>query len=691
MSPRPRATSVPLVLAAVLAGGCLPDEGRPDLEARAFLEVVAAEDARPAGGARLETLRAATRTADPFLRRAGVRALGRLERPELVGDIVPLLGDPDADVRAEAANALAQAVHRGGGAPALGPLLRAARDEPAPQVQAALARALGRLAVADDARPEVERALVALSRGVSQPRDDGVVLGATLGMESLVRREGPRVGAVLTARVEQLVAYRGDDADQAARVRALAIAMAARIGRMTPDAGGRALADPNEGVRTAAAAALGALDDSARVPLVALALSDPSARVRTEAVRLLAGATPDRGACVALVEAAADPDARVGTLAVDALARPCPDGTPAVELLDRLAGALPGVSRTDWHLGAHALVSLTTAAPTRARAHLPAAATHANPFVRAYAARAAGALGDVPSLRRLLADEDSNVLSQASLALAATAGASADPELIGLMGRTDDAQVVVTVAPLLHETGLKAPTAEAALATLDRLSEPHQQTLRDPRLALLDLLGTVGDVASLRRVEPYLRDYDRAVAERAASVMERWTGKAYLGAPRSVVRLPLPGAAELREMERSAVVLHMARGGAIEIALFPLEAPTNAWRLYEMAREGTLDGLTFHRVVPNFVIQGGSPRANEYAGHGAYTRDEVGLRPQWRGTVGVSTRGRDTGDGQIYVNLADNVRLDHDYTLLGEVVSGMDVVDAVLEGDVIARVEVRRR
>lgn len=110
-----------------------------------------------------------------------------------------------------------------------------------------------------------------------------------------------------------------------------------------------------------------------------------------------------------------------------------------------------------------------------------------------------------------------------------------------------------------------------------------------------------------------------------------------------------------------------------------------------MAREGTLDGLTFHRVVPNFVIQGGSPRANEYAGHGAYTRDEVGLRPQWRGTVGVSTRGRDTGDGQIYVNLADNVRLDHDYTLLGEVVSGMDVVDAVLEGDVIARVEVRRR
>jgi peptidyl-prolyl cis-trans isomerase B (cyclophilin B) len=55
----------------------------------------------------------------------------------------------------------------------------------------------------------------------------------------------------------------------------------------------------------------------------------------------------------------------------------------------------------------------------------------------------------------------------------------------------------------------------------------------------------------------------------------------------------------------------------------------------------------------------------------------------------VSTRGRDTGDGQIYVNLVDNVRLDHDYTILGTVVGGLDVVDAVREGDVIERAEVR--
>jgi cyclophilin family peptidyl-prolyl cis-trans isomerase len=67
-------------------------------------------------------------------------------------------------------------------------------------------------------------------------------------------------------------------------------------------------------------------------------------------------------------------------------------------------------------------------------------------------------------------------------------------------------------------------------------------------------------------------------------------------------------------------------------------------------------------------------------------RDEVGIHR--RGTVGISTRGRDTGDAQLFVNLVDSPRLDHQYTVFGAVVSGMDVVDGVLEGDVIERVEV---
>jgi cyclophilin family peptidyl-prolyl cis-trans isomerase len=66
----------------------------------------------------------------------------------------------------------------------------------------------------------------------------------------------------------------------------------------------------------------------------------------------------------------------------------------------------------------------------------------------------------------------------------------------------------------------------------------------------------------------------------------------------------------------------------------------------------------------------------------------VGRAVHWRGTVGISTRGHDTGDGQIFVNLVDNVRLDHTYTIVGSVVEGMEAVDGVLEGAVIERAEV---
>ncbi len=88
------------------------------------------------------------------------------------------------------------------------------------------------------------------------------------------------------------------------------------------------------------------------------------------------------------------------------------------------------------------------------------------------------------------------------------------------------------------------------------------------------------------------------------------------------------------------------------------------------------------------MIQGGSPGANEYVGLAEYLRDELGGVSHRRGTVGMSTRGHDTGDAQWFVNLRDNTRLDADYTVWAEVVAGIDVVDAVLEGDTIERIEV---
>jgi cyclophilin family peptidyl-prolyl cis-trans isomerase len=97
-------------------------------------------------------------------------------------------------------------------------------------------------------------------------------------------------------------------------------------------------------------------------------------------------------------------------------------------------------------------------------------------------------------------------------------------------------------------------------------------------------------------------------------------------------------------------------------------------------------------VEPDFVIQGAGPGPNEYIGYHAYFRDELGTISHPRGTVGMSTRGHDTGDAQWFINLKDNPRLVRDYTVFAEVIEGMGVVDGVLEGDVIATIrEVRRR
>ena len=88
------------------------------------------------------------------------------------------------------------------------------------------------------------------------------------------------------------------------------------------------------------------------------------------------------------------------------------------------------------------------------------------------------------------------------------------------------------------------------------------------------------------------------------------------------------------------------------------------------------------------MIQGGGPDANEYVGDSTFMRDELLMRTHARGTLGISARGRDTGDGQWFINLVDNPLLDHEYTVFGTIVSGRDVAERIVEGDRIAQIEV---
>ncbi|MYK67626.1 MAG: hypothetical protein F4022_14340, partial [Gemmatimonadetes bacterium] len=300
-------------------------------------------------------------------------------------------------------------------------------------------------------------------------------------------------------------------------------------------------------------------------------------------------------------------------------------------------------------------------------------------------------------LRGLAGDEDPNVREAALQGLGTVVGDEGRDEYLAAL-ESDDPQLVMTAARLVSTHAAAAAAAAAAaetsvpalLASLARFTAVRRETERDVRVALLVAIGEVGGF-SPDDLTPYLADFDDVVRDLAATRLFESTGTVHETTRTNLPRTPPPDAARIAELAGAQVILHMADLGAIVIALRPDLAATNADRFARLAAEGYFDGLTFHRVVPNFVIQGGSPHANEYMGDGPYSRDEISDHPHWRGTVGLSTRGRDTGDAQIFINLVDNVRLDFNYTIHGEVVEGMEIVDAVQEGAVIERAEVVTR
>lgn len=686
-----------LVLAASTSVGtaCVPDGERPDPTRTSappvLRRILEAEDARPSGGGELETLIAATEDESGQVRRTAVRALGRLENPDLTAQISRHLADADPEVRMAAVDALAQAVHGTDGTLVSESLLARVGIEDHPGVRGTLARSLGRLALEAPERRRAAEALTALALVGEREAPAETLVGVALGFEALLRgSDGDGLGRPAAERLESMSTYRSDDPDDvvAGRIRALALSALGQARRMTLQRIELAQGDPNPEVRRLALRHLNAIVPAERPALLRRALADASPRVAIEALRLVAAGPRNTESCAWLLDSAAPaspPPVRI--VALEGLARTCPDAATQREVLRTAAAELSGEGSDPWQAAVRALLSLATFDERDATALLPRFVTHPSPFVRMHAAMAAGMLEDEATLEALAADPNPNVRTAALEGLFAARGHRIDDLLLDQLG-SDDPQLLMTVARLLEGSPGRAAVASALLVKLERLTEARRETWRDPRRALLERIRELGDVTFAERLRPFLTDYDSVVATDAAEAIEAWTGQTPSTEPVPLPRPPLPSSAELADLERTSVALHMRGGGTIVVELFPEVAPRNAWRFVSLARSGHFDGLTFHRWVPNFVIQGGSPGANEYAGDGPYTRDEVGAS-HWRGTVGVSTRGRDTGDGQIFINLVDNVRLDHDYTVFGVVSEGMDVVDTVLEGAVIERAEVR--
>ena len=611
----------------------------------------------------------------PRVRRRAALAIGRVGRSEGIAPLAAALHDPEPEVRQMAAFALGLI----GNQEAAEPLLLALRD-PTPLVQGRAAEALGRLGV-DGARDAI-RELVSryiIETYAIDPEDlsyphTAEVEAFRLGLYALADlRAFEQLAAALLQPNGQPVIWWWPVAEVLSRI---------DDARAFPALSTLVGVQGSVGV-SLAARGLGALGDPAAVePLIELL--DPERRDRRvllAALRALAQFR-DPAATEALrqfvVRRDIDPMLRYETVAALA-GRPDPVAVQVfVELLSdpwplMRAAALRGLAEADAEMFLLVLSGIDPDPDWRVRIALADGLVHAGPEVGG------------PYLIGMLDDADRRVVPAA---LSALVGLGAPEAGTVLLEHLDDDDVVVrkTAATLLGV--VKPPNAIDALAAAYAAATDDPEYLA--RAAIVDAAGAIGGPAGREILTAALDDRDWAVRIRAAQRLE----KLVPGTDHGARIRPAPaggtdyGARELVDPSVSPHVYIDTARGTIQIELAVLDAPLTAANFMRLARRGYYDGLTFHRAVSNYVVQGGDPRSDSEGGPGYTIRDEINQLPFLRGTVGMALDWEDTGGSQFFITRLPQPRLDGRYTVFGRVVDGMDVVDQIQPGDAMLRVRV---
>ncbi len=140
---------------------------------------------------------------------------------------------------------------------------------------------------------------------------------------------------------------------------------------------------------------------------------------------------------------------------------------------------------------------------------------------------------------------------------------------------------------------------------------------------------------------------------------------------------------------KKPVLVFETSRGTFEVDLFPKIAPLHVANVVELAEKKFYDGLTWHRVVSDFVIQGGCPRGDGSGDPGYTIPDELSLEPFTRGTLGMpKTATKDTGGCQLFFTHTRTPHLEGRYTVFGRIRKGVEVIDLIEEGDTIDHVKV---
>ncbi len=440
--------------------------------------------------------------------------------------------------------------------------------------------------------------------------------------------------------------------------------------------------DPDPWLRSLAARALGRVGDAGDLdrllPLLAETEIGPVVQALRSARRLVATglAAPPEDWTPRLLDLMDDPRAGVRLSAIETAGAWGRDRQLGAKLVARFQTA-GGRERE------LVLLALAAARHPRAADLVGTASGSSDPVLRERAAAAAGLLEDRTVLDRLVKDEAPAVRAAAfgellrlggpgRLPSAAQALADPDPVVraaafdwarespvlpvvellaaLGGMGDTDVVEAQVAALGALEARARAVPDErEAVVAALRLLAEGAAFVLRgragDTLVALGEAAPAVGPVASARRLEVY-----RDLVRRA------WP-------PRSVR-------------------LSTSRGD-IDLRLECRQAPLTCLNFLQLVGVGFYDGLRLHRVLPDFVIQGGDPRGDGYGGPGYSIRDEINRLRYDRGRLGMALAGAHTGGSQFFITLSPQPHLDGGYTIFGRVSAGEEVLDRIVQGDTI--------
>ena len=609
------------------------------------------------------------------VRRRAALAVGHVGLRDGAPLLVALLNDAEPEVRQMAAFALGLI----GDKSARDPLVMALGD-PSPLVQGSAAEALGLIGDPAAAAPigrvltQLSGALADLPADADESKLDTPAAAFRRGLEALVRLKAYDVLASVVL-----------DASGQPRVRWWPVAFALeRLEDKRAFAALMTLAkDANPYTRGFAAKGLGALRDRAAAPVLLPLLEGGDPGVVIEAIRAL-GKIGDPSAAQPLLRIAqsrsSTPQARLEAVSAlggvrapgvaDALVDMLSDRDPAIRAAalrsssaldpEGFVAVLSGLDTDpDWHVRA-ALASILSTLPTRT---------------------------GLPRLNAMLSDSDQRVVAPVLAALVKLGAPNAGSVLLDRLS-ADDPVVRAAAAAGLGE--LRAPAGAQALPAA------YQFGLRDStyvaRAAVIDAFAKYGITSSRSLLDAALTDKDWSVRVRAAALLKQ--AEPAGDAEARIRPAPLQLTPETYQAARlitppvSTQAYIDTDRGTIQIELAVLDAPLTVENFITLARKGFFTGLTFHRVVPNFVIQGGDPRGDGEGGPGYTIRDEINQRPYLRGTVGMALDWADTGGSQFFITHAPAPHLNAKYTAFGRVVAGMEVVDQILEGDVIRRVRV---